>query len=66
MKPPYPTYPILMHLHRLILACMLLLRLTATAAARVVYTSQDSARVVELLRTETGEEDVLFYARQFL
>lgn len=66
MKPPYPTYPILMHLHRLILACMLLLGLTATAAARVVYTSQDSARVVELLRTETGEEDVLFYARQFL
>ena len=55
-----------MYLHRLILACVLFLGLTASTAARIICTPQDSARVEELLRADTGEEDVLFYARQFL
>lgn len=39
----------------------------APAVSRTLYTSADSARVVELLRSEVqGESEVLFYARQFL
>lgn len=32
----------------------------------VVYTSEDSVRVEQLLQADCGENDVLFYARQFL
>ena len=33
---------------------------------QTLYTAKDSLRVVELLRAETGANDVLFYARRFL
>lgn len=34
--------------------------------ANAIYTKADSARVVELLKKDAGDNDVLFYARQFL
>ena len=33
---------------------------------QTLYTAKDSLRVVELLRAETGANDVLYYARRFL
>lgn len=33
---------------------------------KVIYTAADSARVEQLLQADCGENDVLFYARQFL
>lgn len=39
---------------------------TDSILATAVYTPSDSARVVELLSKNAGENDVLFYARQFL
>lgn len=38
----------------------------ADLLAQTIYTRADSIRVVELLRTDPGKNDVLFYARQFL
>lgn len=34
--------------------------------SRTIYTSADSLRVVNLLRTDVGDNDVLYYARQFI
>lgn len=34
--------------------------------AETVYTSRDSAEVVRLLRSDTGKNDVLFFARHFI
>ena len=38
----------------------------ADLLAQTIYTQSDSLRVVQLLRTNPGDNDVLFYARQFL
>lgn len=38
----------------------------ATYLKKVIYTKEDSARVEQLLQADCGENDVLFYARQFL
>lgn len=37
-----------------------------TLLKHTIYTSSDSAKVVKLLKLQTGTDDVLFYARQFI